>query len=124
MDNEKQEIGAIKNALKSKGFVIKGQTCQLQQEKMCFIVFFQKRRDGIYNTNLGIILNSVPKAYSYKYCDIGWVYWSFDEGIDAKISNILRWFEDRNTFSKIIGLYNNRSLSAFITPLGKQILGI
>lgn len=122
--DEKQEIIAIKNALKNKGFVNKGQTCYLQHENMCFVVFFQKRKDGIYNTNLGIILNSAPQEYTYKQCHLGWVYWSFDNGIDAKISNILRWFEDRDTFSKIIEQYNNRNLSAFITPLGKQILGI
>jgi hypothetical protein len=124
MNDEKQEIATIKKALKENGFVIKGQTCYFQLKSMCFIVFFQKRLDGIYNTNLGIILNSAPQKYSFKCCDIGWVYWSTDKSVDEKISNILLWFENRNTLPKILEQYKNHNLSDFITPNGKQILGI
>ena len=121
MVDEKEEISVIKKSLKNNGFIIKGQTCSKQYKNMYFIVFFQKRSDGIYNTNLGIILNSNSQKIDYKHCDIGWVYWSNEKGVEFKIKNILQWFEDRNSYPKIIALYKNRSLSAFITPLGKQI---
>lgn len=119
-----EEIKTIKKSLKDVGFVIKGQTCYNIQNDMCFIVFFQKRSDGIINTNLGIILDPKDNQYSYKFCDIGYTYMSHSneaETIETKTKNILKWFGYRDSIEKIISLYKNNTLCDFISPKARKI---
>ena len=122
-NDKKSEIVIIKNILKNYGFTIKNQTCYKKKDDMVFVVFFQKRSDGVINTNLGISLSLTETNYSYKNCDIGYTYWSTSaQTTSEKSEEIIKWFEDRNDLDKISSLYKKNILSDFVSEKARFML--
>lgn len=124
MENQKEYISFIKTHLKNDGFSIKNNVCYKIKNEMLFIVFFKKRMDGIYNTELGISLdkNTKPSIKNVDFVDspaIGIninkeeILNNYNETI---LKFILNWFNDRDSLTKIKNLLSNNNLGYYISP--------
>ena len=128
MENQKEYISYIKTNLKNEGFSIKNNVCYKIKNEMLFIVFFKKRMDGIYNTELGISLdkNNKPNIKNMDIVDspaIGIninkeeVLNNYNETI---LKFILNWFNDRDSLNKIKNFLSHKDLGFFISTELKE----
>ena len=122
MENQNEYIKFIKSKLKDKGFAIKNNLCYKIENQILFVLFFHKRADGIYNTELGLSLdiNTIPSIKNMDVIDSPAVGVNIKkEDLDADYNEgilnfILNWFKDRNSIEKIEMLYKEKRLGYFV----------
>ena len=125
MENQNEYIKFIKSRLKDNGFTIKNNLCFKIENQILFVLFFHKRADGIYNTELGLSLdiNTVPSIKNMDVLDSPAINLNIKkEDLDVDYNNgmlnfILNWFKERNSVENIEKLYKEKQLGYFVSHL-------
>ena len=105
-----EEINEIKQAVKKVGFSVKNNLCHKIENNILFVLNFHKRADLIYNTEMGMCLDTNKKP-SLKSCDCVETLWGNFTNSKEKIQAILQWFNERNNIDKVKKLYQQGKLA-------------
>lgn len=129
MKEQMEYIKYVKDFLKKENFTVKCNTCFKIENDIMFIVAFHKRCDGVYNTQVGLILDLslTPSVKNMQVSDMPAIGLNIDKEEADKNYNesilqfIKKWFIDRNTIEKIKNLQLKKKLGLFVSSALKNL---